>query len=193
MAPNRRHAIFWPYDDLVYWRIYASHGFVELTVIFCTKNIRCRKYWKWLSFSPCIIYPVTKSLTRMWLWWSMGWCHAILFDVLHVEKNFFLTQFGLVTPFAIMDFCQQVQIMFVVRRPQANIQTNVDVSAIGHISVTFYLILKTSDSRTSKMSDMVLTSICFESTIVLEVQKYFFLNTAVKIWKQTDCYRVAIC
>ena len=91
-------------------------------------------------------------------------------------KNFFLTQFGLVTPFAIMDFCQQVQIMFVVRRPQANIQTNVDVSAIGHISVTFYLILKTSDSRTSKMSDMVLTSICFESTIVLEVQKYFFFK-----------------
>ena len=31
LAPNRRQAIIWINDDLVYWRIYASLGLNEFT------------------------------------------------------------------------------------------------------------------------------------------------------------------
>ena len=33
LAPNRRQAIIWTNDGLVYWRIYASVGLDELSVI----------------------------------------------------------------------------------------------------------------------------------------------------------------
>ena len=44
-APNRRQAIIWTNDDLIYWHIYASLGFEELLYkIFSTVNI-------------CAVYP----------------------------------------------------------------------------------------------------------------------------------------
>ena len=78
LVPTRRQAIIWTKDGIVYWRIYASHGLDELTLLMLKPEDRSIPWLllPWLVASPghqqswYSLFMINGFLsTRSNLWW----------------------------------------------------------------------------------------------------------------------------